>query len=149
MSFGMTDKELRQINVLELLPQRPPFIMIDCLAHFNEKVTETEFEVRGDNLFYEDGQLSASALTENIAQTCAARLGYINKYILHCSVQLGFIGAIKNMRIFRTPHAGELLMTTIYVRQQIMNITLVDAEIRTGQDVIVTAQMKIAMIQNK
>jgi predicted hotdog family 3-hydroxylacyl-ACP dehydratase len=90
MSFGMTDKELRQINVLELLPQRPPFIMIDCLAHFNEKVTETEFEVRGDNLFYEDGQLSASALTENIAQTCAARLGYINKYILHCSVQLGF-----------------------------------------------------------
>jgi 3-hydroxymyristoyl/3-hydroxydecanoyl-(acyl carrier protein) dehydratase len=39
MSFGMTDKELRQINVLELLPQRPPFIMIDCLTHFNEKVT--------------------------------------------------------------------------------------------------------------
>jgi hypothetical protein len=30
-----------------------------------------------------------------------------------------------------------------------MDITLVDAEIKTGQDIIVTAQMKIAMIQNK
>lgn len=131
----------------ELLPQQSPFIMIDCLTKFDEKITETSFEVRNDNIFVENGKLNACALAENIAQTCAARLGYVNKYILKKDVQIGFIGAIKNLSIVETPSVGDILTTRIEVLQDIMGVTLVDAQIVCNNKVIVKAQMKIAIAE--
>ena len=131
----------------ELLPQQSPFIMIDCLTKFDEKITETSFEVRNDNIFVENGKLNACALAENIAQTCAARLGYVNKYILKKDVQIGFIGAIKNLSVVETPSVGDILTTRIEVLQDIMGVTLVDAQIVCNNKVIVKAQMKIAIAE--
>ena len=131
----------------ELLPQQSPFIMIDCLTKFDEKITETSFEVRSDNIFVENGKLNACALAENIAQTCAARLGYVNKYILKKDVQIGFIGAIKNLSVVETPSVGDILTTRIEVLQDIMGVTLVDAQIVCNNKVIVKAQMKIAIAE--
>ena len=131
----------------ELLPQQSPFIMIDCLTKFDEKITETNFEVRNDNIFVENGKLNACALAENIAQTCAARLGYVNKYILKKDVQIGFIGAIKNLSVVETPSVGDILTTRIEVLQDIMGVTLVDTQIVCNNKVIVKAQMKIAIAE--
>ena len=79
----MTKNELESIDVLTLLPQRPPFVMIDCLTHFDDVLTASRFQVKADNIFMgDDGVLNSCALAENIAQTCAARMGYINQYIL-------------------------------------------------------------------
>jgi predicted hotdog family 3-hydroxylacyl-ACP dehydratase len=121
--------------------------MIDCLTKFDEKITETSFEVRNDNIFVENGKLNACALAENIAQTCAARLGYVNKYILKKDVQIGFIGAIKNLSVVETPSVGDILTTRIEVLQDIMGVTLVDAQIVCNNKVIVKAQMKIAIAE--
>lgn len=134
-----------EISVRELLPQQPPFVMIDKLADFTDTSTTSSFTVRADNLFCEGGSLNACALAENMAQTCAARLGFINKYILKRSIKLGFIGAIRDMRVLRTPKEGEQLLTTVTVKQEIMGLTLVDAATRCGGDVIATAEMKIAL----
>lgn len=142
----MTDSELSSIDVLTLLPQRPPFVMIDRLTHFDEAVTTTQLTVRTDNLFTEaDGHLNPCALVENIAQTCAARMGYINRYIYRQRVRLGYIGGIKNLQVLRTPRVGELLTTSIEVLQEVMKLTLVNATVRVGDEVIVTAEMKIAL----
>lgn len=137
--------DFEKIDIHELLPQQPPFVMVDKLMHFDETVTTTAFEVRADNIFVDDGTLNACALAENIAQTCAARLGFVNKYILKRAIQLGFIGSIRNMQVMRTPSVGEKLTTTIVVREQIMGLTLVDATILVGEEIIVTAEMKIAL----
>ena len=137
--------DFEKIDIHELLPQQPPFVMVDKLMHFDETVTTTTFEVRADNIFVDDGTLNACALAENIAQTCAARLGFVNKYILKRAIQLGFIGSIRNMQVMRTPSVGEKLTTTITVREQIMGLTLVDATILVGEEKIVTAEMKIAL----
>ena len=142
----MTDSELSRIDVLTLLPQCPPFVMIDCLTHFDETVTTTQLTVRADNLFTEaDGHLNPCALVENIAQTCAARMGYINRYIYRQRVRLGYIGGIKNLQVLRTPRVGELLTTSVEVLQEVMRLTLVNATVRVGDAVIVTAEMKIAL----
>ena len=142
----MTDSELSRIDVLTLLPQRPPFVMIDRLTHFDETVTTTQLTVRADNLFTEaDGHLNPCALVENIAQTCAARMGYINRYIYRQRVRLGYIGGIKNLQVLRTPRVGELLTTSVEVLQEVMRLTLVNATVRVGDEVIVTAEMKIAL----
>lgn len=137
--------DFEKIDIHELLPQQPPFVMVDKLMHFDETVTTTTFEVRADNIFVDDGTLNACALAENIAQTCAARLGFVNKYILKRAIQLGFIGSIRNMDVLRTPAVGEKLTTTITVREHIMGLTLVDAIVKTSDETIVTAEMKIAL----
>ena len=141
----MTENKLQEIDILTLLPQRPPFVMIDHLTHFDEVVTTTDFEVRQDNLFMEDGILNPCALVENIAQTCAARMGYINHFIYKENVKLGFIGSIKNLNVLRPAKLGEKLQTKIEVLEEVMQMTLVRASIKVSEEVIVTADMKIAL----
>lgn len=142
----MTKNELEAIDVLTLLPQRPPFVMIDCLTHFDDVLTASRFQVKADNIFMgDDGVLNSCALAENIAQTCAARMGYINQYILKDKVKLGFIGDIKHMKIWREARAGEELRTEIEVMQEVLQMTLVKARVKVGEETIVTADMKIAL----
>lgn len=134
----------KEINILELLPQRPPFVMVDNLTDYSETQSTCCLTVRADNVFFEKGQLSAAGLIEHIAQTCAARLGYYNLYILKTGVRLGFIGEVKNLSILRLPREGELIETTITVMQEIFDVTLVNAEVRVGTEVIATTNLKIA-----
>ena len=142
----MTKNELEAIDVLTLLPQRPPFVMIDCLTHFDDVLTASRFQVKADNIFMgDDGVLNSCALAENIAQTCAARMGYINQYILKDKVKLGFIGDIKHLKIWREARAGEELRTEIEVMQEVLQMTLVKARVKVGEETIVTADMKIAL----
>ncbi len=137
--------DLKTINILELLPQRPPFIMVDKLLYFDEVRTNTCLTVRADNIFVDDDTMTATGLIENIAQTCAVRLGYINRYIYKKDIKIGFIGAIKNLKIYRLPKLGEELFTSIVVEEEIFQMTLVNAEIKIGDDTLVSAVMKIAM----
>jgi predicted hotdog family 3-hydroxylacyl-ACP dehydratase len=140
------DKSLENINVLTLLPQRPPFVMIDSLTHFDETLTTTRLTVSEDNIFVEQGGvLNPCALVENIAQTCAARMGYINQYIYNERVRLGFIGSIKNLQVLRPAREGEVLTTSIEVVQEVLQLTLVNATVKVGDETIVTAEMKIAL----
>ena len=136
--------KLTDIPVTELLPQRPPFVMIDCLTDFSETTTETRLTVRDDNVLVQDGRLSVYGLVENIAQTCAARLGYAS-YILHKPVRIGFIGAVRGCKIKRLPLVGETLETRIEVKEEIFGLTLVDAKVRLDGEVIAETQMKIAL----
>lgn len=133
-----------EVDILELIPQRPPFIMVDRLLHFDRIVTTAEFAVREDNIFLEGDELQPEGLVENIAQTCAARIGYVNLMNKE-SVRLGFIGAVRNLTILGTPKIGETIETTITVKEEIFQMTLVDAEIRLNGSVIVNAEMKIAL----
>lgn len=137
-------EQVSDIDILELIPQRPPFVMVDRLVHFDPIISTSEMEIRENNIFFSEGCLSSVGLIENIAQTCAARIGYVNR-LHHEAIRLGFIGAVKNLRIFRNPLQGEMLRTTITVKEEIFKMTLVDAEIKTGNETIVTAEMKIAL----
>ena len=135
---------LEEIDILDLIPQRPPFVLVDRLTAFDEERTETLFEVREDHLFCEAGRLQAAGLIENIAQSCAARLGYIN--LLHAErVKLGYIGAIRDLEILRLPRCGETLHTTTWNLEEVFRMVLVRAEVRSEGELLATARMKIAV----
>jgi len=137
--------DLSEINILELLPQQQPFIMVDRILHIDDAKTITELTIRKNNLFFDDGRLSASGLIENIAQTCAARIGYYNKYVLRKSVNIGYIGAIRNLIIERTPSEAETITTQIEIMEEVFKMTLVQAIIKSKDEILVTAEMKIAL----
>lgn len=134
-----------EIDIHEILPQREPFIAIGRLLHFDMKTTMTATDVDDNSIFVADGKLTAAGIIENIAQTCAARIGYINKYILKKGIQIGFIGAIRNLDINRMPEVGETVITTIEVMEEIFGMTLVEAKMKSGSDIIATTEMKIAI----
>lgn len=140
-----TENFLRQIDIHELLPQQEPFVMIDTLTHFDRTLTVTETTVRADNIFVDAERFSASGLMENIAQTCAARIGYINKYILKKGIQLGFIGAVRNYEVKSLPKVGDVITTRVDVKEEIFGMTLAEASIECNGMAIVTTEMKIAV----
>ena len=137
----MNDNDIFQVNVLELIPQRAPFVMIDCLVHFDSVMTTSKFTVHRDNLFFREDRLLASGLIENIAQTCAARIDRMSNE----AVKLGFIGAVRNLKINKTPMEGETIYTTIIVKEEVFQMTLVDAIVKLNDEIIVDAEMKIAL----
>lgn len=137
--------QFEQINIKELLPQREPFIMVGQLLYFDMEKTLVKTIITENNLFVDNGFFTQAGLIENIAQTCAARIGYINKYILKKAIQIGFIGAIKNLKIFRLPEIGETIVTKINVVEEIFGMILVNAVIKSGEETITEAEMKIAI----
>ena len=134
-----------KIAIGGILPQREPFLFVDRLAHFDELETVTSFTVPAEHLLVEDGYLTASGILENMAQSSAARIGYLNKYILHIPVRIGFIGAIRKFRVHRLPAVGETLETTILLREDVFGISLTDAVVRIGDEVIAEASLKTAL----
>lgn len=140
-----TEAFLRSIDVHELLPQQEPFVMIDRLVHFDMTKTVTETYIDKNRLFVEDGQMSASGLVENIAQTCAARIGYVNKYILKKGIQIGVIGAVRNLNIDSLPKVGDLITTEVEVVEEVFGMILATAVVKNGGNILVTTEMKIAI----
>jgi len=142
----MNEHDFVKIQIDELLPQRPPFVMVSHLLHYDEVVTETSYDVLSGQVFIENNAMNASGLVENFAQTCAARIGYINKYILHKEVNIGFIGAVKTLTIHCLPKVGETIRTRIEVLSEQFGITLAKGEIRLPDNTLVAeGEMKIAL----
>lgn len=136
-----------EIPAAGLLPQRPPFLLVDSLLEFREPDTLTSFTVKDGGVFVEDGELTAAGLMENMAQSSALRIGYINKYIRHCAVKIGYIGSVRNFKVMRTPRVGETLITKITTVSEVFGITLVEAEVKVGEETIATAALKTAEIE--
>ena len=135
---------LSSIPMSELLPQREPFVMVSRLVQFDPVVSTTQLDITSDNIFVEEGTLIVAGVIENIAQTCAARIGYINRQSSE-GVRLGFIGAIRNLNILRLPKVGETLSTTITVVEEVFGMTLVNAVVKVADEVIAQTEMKIAL----
>ncbi|MBR6368303.1 MAG: pseudouridylate synthase [Bacteroidaceae bacterium] len=144
-----TEEFLRGIDIHELLPQQEPFVMISSLVRFDMQTTVTETVVSADNMFVEDDVFTAPGIVENIAQTCAARIGYVNKYILKKGIQLGFIGAIRDLKVKQLPKVGDTITTTISVIDSVFGMTLVDAVVLNNGAEVASAQMKIAVKESE
>ncbi|MBZ4189810.1 3-hydroxyacyl-ACP dehydratase [Niabella beijingensis] len=129
-------------DILPYIPQRPPFVMVQTLEHSDDDGAATWFTVTDDNILVEDGLFREPGLVENIAQTAAARIGYLcNKE--NKPVPVGFIGAVQRLKISRLPATGEVLNTSIRIRNQVFNATIIDGAIAVNGEVIASCEMRI------
>lgn len=136
--------EIKNIDILTLIPQRRPFVMIDRLLSFDEIESSTDFVIKEDNIFCKDGLFLETGIMENIAQTCAARIGYIN-INNNESVKIGVIGSIKDLIITKLPKVGATLFTKVKVLSEVFAITLVEAEVYDNEELIAKCEMKISL----
>lgn len=129
-------------NIQLLIPQRPPFVMIDSLISCGEHNTTTGFAIRADNIFVENGLFKEPGLVENIAQTAAARAGYISQQ-QNKPVDVGYIGSVNNLKVFSLPKTGDELITEITIENQIFDVTLILGKITCNAELIAQCNMKI------
>lgn len=135
-------------DIQTLIPQRPPFVMVDKLLSVTENSTTTGLTIRGDNIFVEKGFFKEPGLVENIAQTAAASAGYVaqteNKPVL-----VGYIGAVNGLQVFALPKTGDELVTEITTENQIFDVTLISGKISCHGQLIAQCKMKIFINQLK
>ena len=138
--------ELAANDITLLIPQRAPFVMISQLVYFDAIITRTNFIIKKDNVLLDDDHFSAAGLVENIAQTAAARAGYIAG-IEKKSVQVGYIGAVKNLVINQLPSINDELITEVSVLNQIFEVTIISGKVKCNNILLASCEMKI-FIQN-
>ena len=135
--------ELDQFEMTSLIPQRPPFMMVDKILSCDDTDAVTEFFVRQDNILLNDNKLSSAGIVENMAQSCAARMGCVN--LLHNRpIKLGFIGEIKNLKIYRQPMLNDHLITEVHILMDVFDMTLASVCTKVNGEVIAEARMKLA-----
>lgn len=129
-------------DILALIPQRPPFVMVDTLVSSTDDTTVTTLLVQADNVLVSDGELSEAGLTENIAQTAATGAGYA-AHQLGKSVQPGFIGAVKNLEVFALPKAGDTIKTEVKIENKVFDVTIIKGKITCKGQTLAQCEMKI------
>jgi len=135
-------------DILSLIPQRPPFVIIDKLIDTNEKSGCSTFKISEQNIFVKNGVLTEPGLIENIAQTAAARIGYIS-LSENKAVPVGYIGAVQNLEIFDLPKIKEEIRTETTVDNEIYNVTIITGKVTCKEKLIASCNMKIYINQNK
>jgi predicted hotdog family 3-hydroxylacyl-ACP dehydratase len=129
-------------DIITVIPQRPPFVMIDELVWNNEQAACTSFQIEAGNIFVENGQFKEPGLVENIAQTVAARAGYIAR-ISGQPVQVGYIAAIKNLAIYGLPRLEDQLLTQVTELSRVFNVLLVKGRVSCRESLLAECEMKI------
>lgn len=131
-----------QEETLELIPQKHPMTMVDGLISHNDQSTISRLRLNANNLFCENGYLSEAGLIENIAQTAALRAGYTAK-LKGSQPAIGFIGAVKNFKLYHLPKDNATLSTEVSIKAELMNALIVIGKIYTDQKLVAEAELSI------
>ncbi len=131
---------------MQYIPQAEPFVMIDDIIESTATITRTKFEIRPEHLFVENGFFTEPGLIENMAQTAAAGTG---KRALETNTTppVGFIGAIKNLKIEALPQVGQIIETQVAFLNQVMQVHVVQGEVFCDDKLIAAAEFKIFLQQ--
>jgi hypothetical protein len=87
-------------------------------------------------------------MLENIAQTAAARVGYIVQKEKK-PAPMGYIGAVKNFEVYYLPKVNEELETEITITNQIFDITVITGIVTCNDKVAARCEMKIFITNDK
>lgn len=136
---------LTEQQVLQLLPQRAPIVMVDGARQVGETYYAL-LTITPDNWFVEGSQLLEAGIVEHQAQAVAVCLGLKSKDKGQRSKdkgQIGFIAEVKNLSIHRLPKVGETLATSITYNTAVENIVLIQATTTCNDECIAESQIKI------
>lgn len=131
------------LPAIDYIPQRPPFVLVDNIVDCDDVVIVTDFSVPQEHVLVRQGMLTAPGVMENIAQTCAARIGWMNR---NKPVRIGVIGSISKLNIVRLPKMGELLHTKVTVESEVFEATIVHAQTFVDEVLVAECDMKVFLV---
>jgi len=134
-------------KIAELIPQRAPIVMVDeFLGMEGDNVSHAQLTVRAENIFVDNGVMDECGMIEHIAQSAAARVGYICREAGK-EVPLGYIGSVNDFHLLTHPKVNDTIVTRIEIIQEVFNISLIEAHCCVNDSCIATCRMKIYLEQ--
>lgn len=133
-------------TITQLIPQRWPMLEVDAFYGMDEGVAVAGLTVREDNILCEGDHLSEEGLTEHMAQSAAARAGYMALQAGE-PIRLGYIGSVNQIEYVRLPKVDEEIRTRVRLVEEVMNIALLEIESHIGEERIASCRMKIFLEQ--
>jgi 3-hydroxyacyl-[acyl-carrier-protein] dehydratase len=128
--------------ILNLIPQRSPFVLVDKIYEHTETEILSGFTIPKEHILVDDLEhLSEAGIIEHFAQTIALHQGY-NFYKKNEPAPVGYIGSIKNIDVMELPKAGEEIQTRIRILNQIMGVTMVSGEVYWNGKMIAHGEMR-------
>lgn len=119
-------------QILEFIPQREPFLLIDSVYELEQEKLVTGFTIPKNHVLCDGGKLTEGGLIENIAQSAAlfAGSGFRERGE---EVPVGYIASIKALKVNGLPDAEATIFTTISFDKAIMNIQIVTGSVRDAK----------------
>jgi len=133
-----------EYNVTDLIPQRPPMVMIDRLVHAEEKAAGGEFLILESNILCHNGHLLEAGLVEFIAQTAAAWTGY-KQLSIGQGVRLGFIGSVKNLVVYSLPAADTQIESELVLDSEVLGYTIITGKVFQSGNLLAECEMRIKL----
>jgi 3-hydroxyacyl-[acyl-carrier-protein] dehydratase len=129
-------------KILNYIPQRAPFVMVDNLINSSADVIETDFHILPNNLFLDNNVFSEYGLIENILQSSAAGLAVANRFGTNKPVN-GFVGAISKLKIDVLPRTNDTLQTYITLLARLGDWYLASAATFVDGRKLIVCEIKI------
>ncbi len=129
-------------TLIDLIPQKPPFVLVSSLLSVDEKHSATTFVFDANHVLCYNNKLTTAGLLENMAQTAAAKMGYECK-LQGKKIPIGFIGDVRDFSFSRLPDVGEELMTEIVIVHQIFEVSMITGSVKVNGEEIANGKMKI------
>lgn len=129
-------------DITRFIPQRSPIVMVHNLVEASDKHAVTQFHVEPDNVFLSKGYFGEPGLVENIAQTAAVHIGY-QCMLKDLPIPIGYIAAIKDLRIEALPHEDAILTTSVTITNKVLDLTVVEGKVESGGKLFCSCEMRI------
>jgi len=139
-------------KILELIPQRYPTVMVDCLVSCDEKQAVSQLTIRQDNLFLNKHGLTSAGMMEAMAQTAAARTGYLIKNKpegANKKIPIGVVGSIKNFRMNFQPLIESVIFTTIYIEHEVLQATVIKGKVEVNGKLAAESDLQIFLTETQ
>ncbi|HOX83779.1 MAG TPA: 3-hydroxyacyl-ACP dehydratase [Chryseolinea sp.] len=129
-------------DITQYVPQRNPIVMVHELVAANDEQASTSFTIEPGNIFLSNGYFAEPGLIENIAQTAAVQAGY------HCiqnkiPVPIGYIAAVKNLKILNLPKENSVINTRVKVTNKVLDVTVIEGAIEQDGELMCSCEMRI------
>ncbi|MBQ3130437.1 MAG: hypothetical protein IJC23_06080 [Bacteroidaceae bacterium] len=138
------EQELRSLSVGELLPHGEAFRMVDSLLYCDGTRTVTETVVPQEGYLHDDnGHLAPVWFLENMAQTCAVRMGFLSAREGKVQARPGVIAAVRRMEVYGPAGAGDVLQTEVVVEAEAFGMMSCTGRIESDGRTVAEAELKL------
>jgi hypothetical protein len=129
-------------DILTLIPQRPPMVMVDSYFGKIDDSSYTGLTIPNDSLFCKSGYFQETGIIEHFAQSAAVGVG-VEFIAKREEVPVGFIGAVSKFNVVRLPRIGETIHTTTKLIQKFLDVSLVYSEGKINDEIVASCELKI------
>ncbi len=128
------------------LPQKRPFIMVDKICNANESECCTETSISEENIMVKNGVFIEAGILENIAQTCACHIGFVEIHIRENPIiRIGVVAQIKGLEITRYPQTGEVITTNVKENENFGDVSIYTATISSEGEPIAQGELRVVL----